>query len=127
RSHTAANQYASPSPTFPFLVQSSVRTTDAGAVHALSLHDALPIFISVNDAPVGADNTVTTTEDGTYVFVTGDFPFTDPSDSPANIRRAHNITTLPTSGTLPPAAATPALAAGDFVSKADIVAGKLRF
>ena len=37
---------------------------------------------SVNDAPAGADNTVTATEDTDYVFDTADFGFTDPNDNP---------------------------------------------
>ena len=39
---------------------------------------------SVNDAPAGTDNTVTTLEDTAYVFTAADFGFTDPNDSPAN-------------------------------------------
>ena len=39
---------------------------------------------SVNDAPAGTDNTVTTLEDTQYTFAAADFGFTDPNDSPAN-------------------------------------------
>ena len=53
---------------------------------------------SVNDAPVGTNNTVTTNEDTAYIFGTVDFGFTDPNDSPANSLLAVNITTLPTAG-----------------------------
>jgi len=37
-----------------------------------------------NDAPVGDDETVSTTEDIPYAFETTDFPFSDPNDSAAN-------------------------------------------
>ena len=38
---------------------------------------------SVNDAPAGTDETVTTNEDTDYTFTTADFGFTDPNDTPA--------------------------------------------
>src|SRR5437899_6252940 len=55
---------------------------------------------SVNDAPIGANNTVTTTEDTDYTFAAVDFGFSDPNDSPANALQAVEITTLPLAGTL---------------------------
>ncbi len=55
---------------------------------------------AVNDAPSGADGTITVLEDGTHVFTAADFGFTDPNDSPANGLKAVVITTLPTQGTL---------------------------
>src|SRR5690606_13754528 len=56
---------------------------------------------SVNDAPSGADITVTTLEDTDYVFEAADFGFTDPNDTLApNILQSVIITTLPASGTL---------------------------
>jgi hypothetical protein len=56
----------------------------------------------VNDAPAGSDNTVTINEDTAYTFAAGDFGFTDPNDTPANVLQAVIITTLPpvTEGTL---------------------------
>ena len=50
---------------------------------------------SVNDAPAGTDNTVTTAEDTPYTFTAADFGFTDPNDSPANALSAVTITTIP--------------------------------
>ena len=50
---------------------------------------------SVNDAPAGTDNTVTTLEDTQYTFAAADFGFTDPNDSPANALTAVTITTDP--------------------------------
>ncbi len=55
---------------------------------------------AVNDAPSGADRTITLAEDGSYGFTAADFGFTDPNDSPANGLKAVVITTLPTNGTL---------------------------
>src|SRR5205823_909907 len=55
---------------------------------------------SVNDAPAGADKTVTTNEDADYTFATGDFGFSDPNDSPANGLYAVRITSLPGAGSL---------------------------
>src|SRR5207244_2120856 len=86
-----------------------------------------PHATSVHDEPVWANTAVTTAEDTTYTFVAADFPFSDPNDSPANGLDAVKITTLPATGSLVLTGASPALAAGDFVSKADIDAGKLKY
>ncbi len=51
---------------------------------------------AVNDAPSGADRTITLAEDGSHAFTAADFGFTDPNDSPANGLKAVVITTLPT-------------------------------
>jgi len=59
---------------------------------------------AANDAPAGANNTVTTLEDTGYAFTAADFGFTDPIDaasaSGANALAAVKISTLPTAGTL---------------------------
>src|SRR5262249_6868344 len=39
---------------------------------------------SVNDAPQGTSNTVTTNEDTTYTFTSTDFGFSDSNDTPEN-------------------------------------------
>jgi len=54
----------------------------------------------VNDAPAGADKTITTREDTGYTFNAADFGFSDPTDSPANALSTVRITTLPAAGTL---------------------------
>ena len=56
--------------------------------------------LSVNDAPAGTNNTVTTNEDTDYTFTTGNFGFSDPNDTPANTLAGVIITTLPANGTL---------------------------
>ena len=80
---------------------------------------------SLNDAPQGSPNTVTTLEDTAYAFKAVDFGFSDPNDSPANNLQAVEITTLPTAGTLTDNGV--AVGAGQFVSVADIAGGKLVF
>src|SRR5206468_10671960 len=80
---------------------------------------------SVNDAPSGTDNTVTTDEDTAYTFASGDFGFSDVSDTPADSLAAVKITALPTAGSLSNDGVD--VAAGDEVSVADIAAGKLVF
>ena len=103
---------------------------DGGAANGGVDIDASPNTITfdvtpVNDAPAGADNTLTTLEDTPYTFSTTDFGFSDPSDSPANNLQAVEITTLPTAGTLTDNGI--AVTAGQFVSAADIAGGKLVF
>ncbi len=80
---------------------------------------------SVNDAPAGADNTVTTLEDTAYTFTAADFGFSDVSDSPANTLLAVTITTLPGAGSLTNNGV--AVTAGQSISLADITAGRLVF
>ena len=82
-------------------------------------------IIGVNHAPSGASKTVATPHDAPYTFATADFGFSDPNDTPPDNLLAVKITTLPTAGTLTDAGV--AIAAGTFVSAADIAAGKLQF
>ena len=81
--------------------------------------------LSVNDAPAGTNNTVTTNEDTDYTFTTGNFGFTDPNDSPANTLASVIITTLPANGTLKLSGT--AVTAGQEISAANITAGNLTF
>ncbi|MCC7038119.1 MAG: hypothetical protein IT560_12560 [Alphaproteobacteria bacterium] len=80
---------------------------------------------SVNDAPAGADNTITTLEDTPHVMTAAEFGFTDPNDTPANALSAVVITTLPTAGTLRLNGV--AVTAGQVVSAANINSGLLVF
>jgi VCBS repeat-containing protein len=79
----------------------------------------------VNDAPQGTDTTVTTREDTAYPFTPADFGFTDPNDSSANSLLAVRITTLPGAGSLTDNGGN--VTAGQFVSLADIAAGRFVF
>ncbi len=86
---------------------------------------------SVNDAPSGTDKTVGINEDGTYIFATSDFGFSDVIDG--NSLLAVKVTTLATAGTLyydadgAGAGLPVAVTLGQFISAADIAAGKLSF
>ena len=55
---------------------------------------------AVNDAPNGADRTITLLEDSSHAFSAEDFGFTDLQDNPANQLAWVTITSLPTAGTL---------------------------
>ena len=55
---------------------------------------------SVNDAPAGADKTVTTNEDTAYTFARPTSASATSTTSPANALLAVKVTTLPRDGTL---------------------------
>ena len=110
------------------IVTTSTQDVDGNAgVGAQTLINLTP----VNDAPVGAANTVTAVEDTTYTLQVADFPFSDPSDDDAsvvgdaNALLAVKITTLPASGTL--LLSGVAVTAGQTVSVTDISAGHLTY
>src|SRR4029077_9063403 len=112
-----------------FQVQDDGATTNGGIDLDATPRTMTVNVTSVNDAPVGTNNTVTTLEDTAYTFTAADFGFTDPIDA-ANTAgtkalTAVKITTLPAAATLQNDGVT--VAAGQFVSLADINAGKLMF
>ena len=76
------------------------------------------IVTSVNDAPSGADRTISTAEDTTYTFTAADFGFIDANDSPTNALSGVVITTLPSTGTLRLSGV--AVLSGDVIAAADI-------
>src|SRR5262249_2983762 len=106
---------------------STADVTVNGGTTAFSTNSAAASITvrSVNDAPHGANNTVTTREDTPYVFQAADFGFSDPNDSPANNFLAVEITTLPGAGSLTDNGV--AVTAGQFASVSDINAGLLVF
>ena len=73
---------------------------------------------SVNDAPSGADKTVTIDEDTAYTFGAADFGLADPNDNPANALLAVRIASLPAVGTLALNGAP--VAVGQFVPVAEL-------
>src|SRR5206468_3693896 len=77
---------------------------------------------SVNDAPAGANNTLTVLEDGSHTFTASEFGFSDAVDgasaSGANILQDVIITTLPTNGSLTLNGG--AVSAGQAIAAADI-------
>ena len=78
---------------------------------------------TTNNAPTAADNTVTTAQSARHTFTEGQFGFTD-TDTGATLASVR-IVDLPAAGTL--ALGGTAAVAGQIVSRADIVGGKLIF
>ncbi|MDP1612088.1 MAG: DUF4347 domain-containing protein, partial [Sulfuritalea sp.] len=109
----------------------TVDATSRGGATAYSLATVLlsHSVTSVNDAPTGADATITVTEDGSHIFATNDFGFTDTSDSPANSLLSVKVTTPPGAGSLEwnNGISWSTVTASQFVSAVDIAAGRLRF
>ncbi len=87
--------------------------------------------VAVNDAPSGADKTVTTNEDTAYTFAAADFGFSDPNDSPANTPAASRSRLWRRSRRRRcrrwAAEARRGRGRGQIVAAADIAAGKLKF
>ena len=84
-----------------------------------------PISIAaINDAPSGADATITLNEDGTRALTQADFGFSDPAEGHGFAGVV--ITTLPTHGTLLLNGAA-LLVAETFVTAADLANGQLVF
>ncbi|MEO8056711.1 MAG: DUF4347 domain-containing protein [Burkholderiales bacterium] len=79
-------------------------------------------IVNVNDAPVGVDSAFTMDEDSQHVFGVADFGF---NDVEGNALLSVKITTLPSAGQLTLDGS--AVIAGQFVTVADIVAGRLVF
>jgi len=120
-----ANANASSYASLTFQVQDNGGTS-GGGVNLDPTPNTLTLAVTrVNDAPAGADKTVTLLEDTAYTLKTADFGYSDPNDSPANSLLAVKIASLPAAGALKLAGA--AVTAGQFVSAADIAAGKLVF
>jgi hypothetical protein len=107
---------------FRFQVRDDGGTSNGGVDVSPGAHTMTVNVTPVNDAPSGANNTVTTSEDAAYVFAAGDFGF---SDTEANALTAVRITSLPASGALTNNGV--AVSAGQIVSAADIASGLLRF
>ncbi|NJL17575.1 MAG: hypothetical protein HC938_10600 [Nitrospira sp.] len=99
----------------------TVRVTDAGG---LTYDETFTINLTnVNEAPTGADATVTINEDTPHTFTTTNFGFSDvdAGDSLSAVR----IDTLPGAGTLTLSGV--AVTVGQVVSVADLTAGNLIF
>ncbi len=79
--------------------------------------------VGVNDAPAGADKTITLLEDGAFAFAAADFGFTD---TDGNVLNRVKITTVPLAGTLT-LTGSGTVTANQFVTASDIAAGKLVF
>ena len=80
---------------------------------------------AVNDAPSGADATVTVQTNSAYTFHQADFGFTDANDTPANSLASVVLSTLPLAGSLT-LNGNP-VNAGDSILIADLDANRLVF
>jgi len=107
---------------FKFQVRDNGGTANGGVDFDPAVRTMTVDVTPVNDAPSGADNTVTTLEDTAYVFATADFGFTD---ADGGVLTSVDIASLPASGTLTNNGV--AVASGQWVSATDIAAGQLRF
>jgi len=106
----------------------AVRTITWTASDATDISDPLTSTVSVtpvNDAPAGADRTITVLQGASYAFSAADFGFSDVTDAGANGLDRVRITSLPSAGTLE-LNGTP-VAAGDYVTAAQLTASELLF
>jgi len=97
----ASNATGSAYSNFRFLVSDNGGTANGG-IDTAQLTNTITFDVeNVNDAPFGADNTISLMEDDTYVLTGADFGYSDPDDNAsANNFAAVTITQLPASGTL---------------------------
>jgi VCBS repeat-containing protein len=121
----AANANGAGYANFTFQVQDNGGTANGGIDLDASPNTITFNVTSVNDAPSGADDIVTTLQNTPYTFAASDFGFTDPNDTPANALLAVKISTLPAAGTLTDNGVP--VTAGQFVSLTDIAGGLLKF
>jgi choice-of-anchor C domain-containing protein len=119
----AANANGAGYASFAFSVQDDGGSDDGGWDTDFTPNTITFNVTSVNDAPSGTDRAITSNEDATYSFVAADFGFSDTIDG--NALQGVRITTVPASGTLRLGSAV--VNAGDFVTAADLAAGKLKF
>ncbi len=108
---------------FTFQVQDDGGTANGGVDLDATPNTMMVDVTSVNDAPAGTDNTVSTLENNAYTFAAGDFGFSDVLDGDSLL--GVKITTLPGVGTLTNNGV--AVNAGDTISAADIAANRLVF
>ena len=126
---SAANQNGADAATFKFQVQDDGGTAVVNGVTGVD-PDASPNVMTVNvtgvnDAPSGADATVTVQTNSAYTFHQADFGFTDANDTPANSLASVVLSTLPLAGSLT-LNGNP-VNAGDSILVADLDANRLVF
>jgi VCBS repeat-containing protein len=110
---------------FTFQVRDDGGTDNSGVDLDQSANTITFNVTPVNDAPDGADKTITVIEDASYTFQASDFGFTDTNDSPADSLSKVKISSVPGSGTLT-LDGNP-VSAGDFVTLAKLNESKLVF
>jgi len=98
----AANANGTGYASLTFQVQDNGGTANGGLDTDATPNTITFNVTSVNDAPAGANNTLTLLEDGSHTFTASEFGFTDAVDggsaSGANILQDVIITTLPANG-----------------------------
>ena len=121
----ASNAYGTNYASFDFQVRDDGGTANGGA-DTDSTPKAMTVdVVSVNHAPAGNNNTLTTLENSAYVISVADFGFGDLNDIPPNNFLAVEISTLPSTGTLTNNGIP--VVVGQFVPVSDINAGVFRF
>lgn len=95
----AADANGSTYASFDFKVQDDGGTDNGGQDTAASANTFTFNVAALDDAPTGANKTVTLLEDHSYTFVASDFPLTD-VDAPAHELVAVIVRSVPTLGTL---------------------------
>jgi hypothetical protein len=121
----AANASGAGYASFTFQVQDDGGTASGGVDLDASANSLTVNVTPVNDAPAATDNTLVTNEDAPLVLSTAILGFSDPDDAPSNGLLAMRISSLPASGILTLSGA--AVAVGQLVPVADLVAGNLVF
>src|SRR5690606_31427976 len=121
----AANANGTGYSSFTFQVQDDGGTANGGVDTDQTANTITFNVTAVNDAPAGADKTLTITEDGSHTFSVADFGFSDSSDSPANSLLAVVIASVPSNGDL--TLNGMAVVANQIIDAADIASGKLVF
>ena len=131
--HTNTNLAGNNADTIQVQIRDNGNTGTGGGTN-IDLGTVNVDITNVNDAPAGADKTVSTNEDTDYVFSETDFGFSDTNDSPTDSLANIIITTAPSNGTLYLDAnddgivdGGETLVATNTVAVADITAGKLKF
>src|SRR5215210_4706151 len=110
---------------FTFQVQDDGGTANGGVDLDASANTMTIDVTSVNDAPAGTNNTVTTNEDAQYTFAAVDYGFTGPDASPPDALAPDNSTRVPRAGSLTLSGV--AVTAGQSISAANIASGDLQF
>jgi hypothetical protein len=120
-----ANGTGNPHARFTFQVQDDGGTANGGMDLDPTPNTFVVCVTNLNDAPTGTGATWSLAEDTPYVFAVADFGFADPYDNPPNKLRRVKVTTPATAGTLSLSGVP--ITAGQWVTAADIAAGKLVF
>jgi hypothetical protein len=118
----APNANAASYATFTFQLQDDGGTANGGVDFDATARTMTVSVTAVNDAPSGANSTLTVQQDGVYVFSTGDFGF---ADSEGDAFAGVVISTVPAGGAITDNGAP--VSAGQTVSATNIGAGLVRY